>query len=134
MRIVLDTNVFVSGIFWKGSPAKILSKWREGRLTLCVTPSILEEYTGVGDRLSQKYPGVDITYFTRLVAVESEVFPDIKLPRPVSRDSDDNKFIAAAVSSGANAVVSGDQDLLVLKNYHSIPILDPRSFLVLWGQ
>jgi putative PIN family toxin of toxin-antitoxin system len=44
VRIVLDTNVFISGVFFSGPPYKILEAWRNGRIVLVVSPEILEEY------------------------------------------------------------------------------------------
>ena len=61
MRIILDTNVFISGVFFNGPPYKILEAWRDGRLVLAVSPDILEEYYRVGENLSSRYPEVDIT-------------------------------------------------------------------------
>lgn len=59
-RIVLDTNVLMSGIFWSGPPAKILSAWHEKRLQLVISPDILNEYIRVGDILSKKYTDINI--------------------------------------------------------------------------
>ena len=48
MRVVIDTNVFVSGVFWKGPPAEILRAWRAGRIEIVLSPEILDEYRRVG--------------------------------------------------------------------------------------
>jgi uncharacterized protein len=61
VRIVLDTNVFISGVFFSGPPYKILEAWRDGRIALVVSPEILEEYYRVGENLSGRYTEVDIT-------------------------------------------------------------------------
>lgn len=58
--IVLDTNVFVSGIFWSGPPAKILNAWHEKRIEIVSSLEILDEYSRVSDILAKKYPRVDL--------------------------------------------------------------------------
>lgn len=60
MRVILDTNVFVSGVFFTGPPYKILSAWGEDRFQLVVSPEILTEYHRVGRELSRKYAGLDL--------------------------------------------------------------------------
>jgi predicted nucleic acid-binding protein len=60
MRIVLDTNVFVSGVFFSGPPYDILNAWRDGRVEIVVSPEILEEYVRVGEELARGFPGIDL--------------------------------------------------------------------------
>lgn len=60
MRIVLDTNVFISGIFFTGPPYQILKAWRDGRVQLLVSPSILDEYQRIGVELALKFRDVDL--------------------------------------------------------------------------
>jgi len=55
VRIVLDTNVFVSGIFFTGPPHHILCAWRDGKVHLVISPEILEEYSRVAEVLSEKF-------------------------------------------------------------------------------
>lgn len=59
MKAVVDTNVLVSGIFWKGPPRKVLEAWRAGVFRLAVSPPVLNEYERVLAELAAKYPGVD---------------------------------------------------------------------------
>lgn len=58
MRVILDTNVFVSGVFFTGPPYQILKAWREGRVKLIVSPEILEEYERVGKILAEEFPSI----------------------------------------------------------------------------
>lgn len=55
MRVILDTNVFVSGVFFSGPPHEILRAWREGRFQMVLSPEILEEYRRVGIDLARHY-------------------------------------------------------------------------------
>ena len=72
MKVVLDTDVFVSGVFFSGPPFEILSAWRDGRLQLVVSAEILDEYRRVGERLESVYSGTALAPFLLLVALHSE--------------------------------------------------------------
>ena len=60
MRIVLDTNVFISGIFFSGPPAQILKAWKDRKIQIVLSKEILIEYQRIGDALSSKYSEIDI--------------------------------------------------------------------------
>jgi len=129
VRIVLDTNVFVSGVFFTGPPSRVLRAWSEGRVTLVVSPEILDEYYRVGVRLAEQYPDVDLNPAIALLAVEAEIVDASELSEPVSDDPDDDKFLACARSAGVAIVVSGDKHLLEVSGWESIDVLKPRQFV-----
>lgn len=129
MNVVIDTNVFVSGIFWSGPPADIIKAWYSKAFTLCFTPKIKDEYTRVAYGLAKKYSGIDVAPYLELVPIYGQMVADITLPKPVSRDPDDDKFIACAIAAAAKVIVSGDKDLLDLVNYENINISTPKEFL-----
>jgi len=129
VRIVLDTNVFISGIFFSGPPHRILQGWREGRIQLVLTPGIFEEYQRVAEVLHEKFPAVDLTRLLDLVVVEAEMCQAEPLLGAVSADPDDDKFIACALSSSCKLIVSGDKHLLDVNGYQGIEILKPRPFV-----
>jgi len=128
VRIVLDTNVFVSGIFFGGVPGRILDGWRDARVQLVLSPEILEEYQRVGQVLSAQYLGVDLEPFLGLLAVQAEIVEAPSLTERVSADPDDDKFLACAISTGVAVIVSGDKDLLDQSGWRSIRVLRPRQF------
>ncbi len=66
VRIVLDTNVFISGVFFTGPPSQILKAWRDGKVQLLVSSSILEEYHRVGIELASQFQDVNLTPFLDL--------------------------------------------------------------------
>ena len=132
MKTVVDTNVFVSGIFWGGPPSDVLDLWHQNKIHLCITLDIVEEYTRVSKHLAKKYPGTDINALINLVTAEGRMVPDIKFLKPVSRDPDDDKFIACAIAAKAKVIVSGDKDLTDLKHYNNIKILKPTQLLSLF--
>jgi putative PIN family toxin of toxin-antitoxin system len=128
VRIVLDTNVFVSAVFFGGVPGRILEAWRDGRLQLVLSVDILDEYQRVGQILGLQYSGVDLKPFLRLLTVEAEIIEAPDLPTPVSADPDDDKFLACASAAGVPVIVSGDKDLLNQDGWRGIRVLRPRQF------
>lgn len=74
MRIVLDTNVFVSGVFFSGPPSRILKAWRDGKLQLAISPEILDEYQRVGEELADQFPTVNLQSILDLVTVKAKMF------------------------------------------------------------
>ena len=131
MRIVLDTNVFVSGIFWSGRPSHILDAWSNGEFGIIVTPAILTEYRRVAVDIAGKVGFDGIAQILNAIQLNAEILDDTSLAKPVCRDPDDDKFLAAAIAGGADCVVSGDKDLLSLEEFEEIPIVSAHRFLTL---
>jgi putative PIN family toxin of toxin-antitoxin system len=129
MQIVLDTNVLMSGIFWSGAPSFILEAWMQHRLELVITTDILEEYLRVAEILNQKYPKVNAKPIIELIAVKSKLYCPVPLKQPISRDPDDDKFIAACLASNCHLIVSGDKDLLDISEFQKIKIYKPAKFV-----
>lgn len=128
MRVVIDTNVLISGIFFGGPPAQILKAWHDGAVQFVVSKEILEEYYEVCERLSLRYPDIEITQILVLIVQNSQVVNAPPLPEPVSSDSDDDKFLACAVASDTKVIISGDSDLLTVSGYENVQIMAPREF------
>jgi len=129
MKIVLDTNVLVSGIFFSGPPADILRAWSRGKFRLVLSPEILDEYTRVSAELAEKFPDINIRRILDLVVVRSEVCSPAALPQQVCEDPHDDKFFAAALDSRAKIIISGDKHLLRVSGYQGVSVLTPRQFL-----
>jgi len=129
VKVVIDTNVFISGVFFSGPPYKILKAWRDGYLDLVVSTEILEEYQRVSVLLQEKYPDVDLAPILDLLTVEAQVVTAPPLPEPVCQDPDDDKFLACALAANARTVISGDNHLLKMSGYQGIEINRPREFL-----
>ena len=129
MRVVIDTNVFVSS-FFGGNPRKIIDLWREEKITLCLSGNILEEYAEVLKRIGlegEDEPGELLTLFSKgfnivFTAKTAEI-------DAVKDDPDDNKFIECAVALKAKVIITGDKALEALKEYAGIKILTPAQFL-----
>jgi uncharacterized protein len=129
VKIVLDTNVFISGIFFAGPPYRILEAWRDHTLQLVLSQEILEEYRRVGTELAAQYPSIDIGPILNLVARKGHILAEVPLPEPVCEDTDDDKFIACALAAGCKIIVSGDKHLLKVTNFRGIRVLRPREFV-----
>lgn len=129
MRVVLDTNVFISGVFFGGPPNRILEGWRDGRVKLALSPEILDEYRRVAADLKTQFPAVDLTAILELLMVAAEMHQAEPLSESVCIDPDDDKFLACALASGSRLVVSGDKHLLTVNGYQGIEILKPRPFV-----
>ena len=128
MRVVIDTNVLVSGIFWaEGPPGYILQRWLSGKLTVVVSREILDEYRGIITRLSSRKKTDVSKLLERLLMQVHFIFP-AQLPTTVCSDEDDDKFIAAAYSGRAKYLVTGDRALLKVKRFRKVLIVSPLTF------
>ena len=127
MRVVVDTNVFVSGVFFGGPPGRVLAAWRDGMIEVVVSHEIIEEYVRVGDELSARFPAVDLGPALDLVAACATMVAAPPLPEPVCSDPDDDKFLACAAAAGATYVVSGDRGLLAASPYRNVVVIRPRE-------
>ncbi len=128
MKIVLDTNVIVSGIFWTGAPFKILEFWIQDRFELLITKDILKEYESTLLRISKGKTEQLVSHWLILIAENSHVIR-IKRRFKLSKDPDDDKFIECAVAGNATYIVSGDAHLLDIGMVMDIPIITPSEFI-----
>lgn len=129
MRVVLDTNVFVSGIFFSGPPYQILKAWHDGKLKLVISPEIFEEYLRVGAVLNEQFPTIDLGKILEVVADKASMVHAQSLPEAVCIDPDDDKFLACAISGKSRVIVSGDKHLLHVSGYREIRVMKPREFV-----
>lgn len=129
MKVILDTNVLVSGIFFKGPPFEILSAWRQKSFQLVVTHEILQEYRQVVDELAYQFPHFDITEIMEYITLNSHLSFSHTLPDKICTDPDDDKFFASAIASKTKLIVSGDKHLLRESGYSSIEVVKPSDFL-----
>lgn len=128
MKIILDTNVLASGIFFPGVPLRILQGIKQGKYSTVVTNDIVDEYKRTITKLTKDFPGVDATAQLELFVVSSEICQPKILVNPVCEDPDDDKFIACAIASKTKIIVSGDKHLLKISGYQNVRVLKPRAF------
>jgi uncharacterized protein len=129
VKVVIDTNVFISGIFFAGAPYHILDAWRKGKFEFVVSPDILDEYRRVAEILAEDHPVIDLEPIFGLVFENTSVYSALALPKAISEDPDDDKFLACALASGSTLIVSGDKHLLKVSGFRGIEVLKPRDFV-----
>jgi len=129
MKVVIDTNIFVSS-FFGGNPRRIIDLWKTEKITLCLSNEILDEYIEVlqriglqdedelGELLSLFKKGFNMLFTTKT--------PKVKVVRD---DPDDDKFIECAMALKAEVIVTGDKAIEAVGEYMGIKILTPQRFL-----
>lgn len=128
MLVVVDTNALISAAFFGGKPGLGLDAWREGKLDLLLGEETISEYVDVLHRISEKYPRVDVAKIPLITTCGILVEPQI-LNEIVRADSDDGKFIAAALGSSSRIIITGDKHLLDVSGYLGIEMIKPAVFV-----
>ena len=128
MRVVLDTNILVSALLWRGTPYRCLLAVQTGLADLILSPPILDELRTVLVVKFQHTPAeaADVIQFVRSTADVVEISGGI---RAVPDDPDDDKFIETAQIGRADFIVSGDRHLLKLGSAAGVPVITAREFL-----
>lgn len=134
MRIVLDTNVVMSALLWRGPPYRLLAAIRQHpRLQLYSSPVLLEEITDVLTRPAATKQLAAIGKTAREVIADYleavELVEPAEIPAVITRDPDDDHVLACAITARAEIIVSGDRHLLDLSTYQGIPILKAAEAL-----
>ncbi len=129
LRIILDTNVLLSGIFFGGVPGRLLTAWQDERLALVLSPAILAEYHEAGAVLAARYPALaaPLHSILSLLAKTATIVDAPALAERVSADPDDDKFLACALAARTPLIVSGDKHLLRVSGWSGITIVTPRQ-------
>lgn len=125
-KVIIDTNILISGIFWGGKPYKILEKWQKKEIEVFISVEILEEYIEVINRIGKDKT---ITEEWRKHIVKNTTLIEVKPSVRFSRDDSDDKFLWCAIGAKADYLISGDNDLLTLDNVGKTRILTPSDFL-----
>ena len=129
-RVVLDTNVLVSGLLG-GTATDVIRRWRAGDLQMVLSPEIMAEYESVLNRPKFRLPKWVVQDMLAYVCASAEWVTPVAEESGIARDPSDDKFLFAATSGSVNWLVSADPDLLELKEFRDIPIVPPWEFLPL---
>lgn len=127
MKIVVDTNVVISGLFFGGKPGEIIKAIVNSKIKACATTEIIDEYSEIVERMVLKKHG-EINVNLLLPLINSFEIIRRKSNIKISRDPDDDKFIECAIDGKALYIVSGDEDLLEIKKYGKIKIVTVKEF------
>lgn len=134
LKAVVDTNLFISGLFGEGSlSAKLQDLWIKQEFDLVTSIEIMKEVSRV-----LHYPRIKLQFnikeetvkrFFRLVFRKAMVTKDLYVTDKITDDPTDNKFLACALEGKADFIISRDPHLRNLKQFHRIPIVDVKDFL-----
>ena len=136
MKLVLDANVFISAFIWGGVPRSIIKRYVQVLDTLFVSREIIDEIKRVlGLPKFEEFRNigfdsiiVHIETYGRMVVIHSK-----HRVAGVCRDPKDNIYLECALAAGADYLITGDKDLLVLKEYGGVTIVNARSYLDIVG-
>lgn len=131
MKLVADTNVVLSGLLWLGNPGRLLEAAANGRVTLYTSPALITELTATlrSPKFAARIERSGLTLdelLARYLNVAIVVQP-ATVPRIVPTDPDDDQVIACAMAAHADLIVSGDSDLLDLKQHQDIRIVTAKQ-------
>lgn len=134
MRVVLDTNVLISAfISAKGAPAQVFDLWQEGLLEIVTSQEALDEiqrvltYPRIRGRL--RFSDEQVQQYLLLLREYAVYLEDLTIPAVIAADPDDDVFLALALSSNAQYIVSGDGHPVDVGVYQDIAIVNPAAFL-----
>jgi putative PIN family toxin of toxin-antitoxin system len=129
-RVVLDTNVLISSLLFKGEASRIVVLWQKGKIIPLISKETFNELRAV-----LEYPKFSLSPGEIKSIMEDEILPFFEVVevekniKGICRDPDDDKFISCAVSGEADWIVSGDKDLSDLGKYRSLRIIHVSEFL-----
>jgi len=129
MRLVLDTNIFISSFFWGGNPRKIMERIIGGQDELIIAAEILDEIASVMARPKFNTDTKHIAYFINTIdeiATRVIIGGEVK---NVCRDSHDDMVLECGLRGNANYIITGDDDLLILKQFRDIEIITANGYV-----
>jgi uncharacterized protein len=133
MKVVLDTNIWLSALLWGGLPDQITQIAEIGQIQIFSSEPLLTELanTLTTTKIQRRIDLIGITAESVYLATRRvvTVVPIEELTILQLRDPKDVIVLATAIAANADAIISGDQDLLVLVDFAGIPILSPKEFL-----
>lgn len=128
MRVVIDTNIIVSA-YLGGTLEMILRAVKAGTFTLVTSEAIVSEYLKVLARPKFRIERDEYDDFAALLVRKAEFVHPLETITAIEADPTDNKFLEAAITAQADAVVSGDRHLLDLHTFRDIRIITAREFI-----
>jgi len=132
MRVVLDTNIFISGIFWENnSCSAIIDAWQAGKLTLVSSLEIVQELVDTLRDFRIIMPEEMIEAWRKTLMEHALLVAPAEKLALVKDDPDDDKFFEAAVAGHAQYLVSQDKQVLNIPTFRGIKTIHPKIFVKL---
>ena len=127
IRVLPDTNIIISSIFWKGKPYEVIRKGILGEYQLVISVELLDE---VVDKLRNKFqfPEENIQELVDILMNHCQII-EVRSKFDVVRDKNDNKLVECAFDGKVDYIITGDSDLLDLKEFKGTKIIDAKEFL-----
>ncbi|MBW4673704.1 MAG: putative toxin-antitoxin system toxin component, PIN family [Desmonostoc geniculatum HA4340-LM1] len=134
MRVVVDVNVWISALLWGGVPDIVLILAEEQKITIFASEGLFLELetTLRPPKFQSKIESLNLTV-EDVINTTKDVLQfclTVSVNAPQLRDPKDIRVLAAAIAANAEAIITGDLDLLVLIEFNGIPILTPQDFLM----
>lgn len=134
MKAVFDTNVLIAAFLTEGLCSGLLVRARKHNFDLVLCDDIIRELKGI---LTKKFKvsSSDVSEITSIIIeASSKILHKAASPPRICRDPNDDMIIACALDADADYIVTGDEDLLILKRYKNILIINPRHFETLFTE
>jgi len=128
-KVVIDTNIFVSGFGWNGKPEEVLKLIKDRQIVNYSSAEIFEEIRRVVSYPKLRFPEPLQITILEFVLFYSEFIAPQKRFFTVTEDPDDNKFLECAIEAKVDYIISGDPHLLDMKKSKTVKIVTPREFL-----
>lgn len=125
-RVIIDTNIFISGILFSGNPKKVIELFRDGKLELLLSPELEAE---ILRKITAFEVDSDLIADLKFVLEENSIKIIPLKPVKICRDPKDNMILALAQAGKADIIITGDKDLLILSRFGRALILAPKQFL-----
>lgn len=129
MRVVLDTNILISALGWKGNEYNLMKKCMKEEITLIISLDILEEFREVALRPKFRFEKEEIEEFIDAMIRSGEVIQPTKKINIIKEDPSDNRILECAIEGKAKYIISGDNHLLKLEEFEDIKIIKSGEFL-----
>ena len=128
MRVVIDTNLYISALMFGGLPGVLFDLMLAKSFETIVSPVLLDE---LEEKLCGKFElsREDAALIRAKITGVATVIEPTETLRVIERDPDDDRVLECAVSGKADVIISGDRDLLDLRQYQGIPVMRVREFL-----
>jgi putative PIN family toxin of toxin-antitoxin system len=129
MKIVIDTNIFVSSFFWGGYPREVYERIINGFDELYITDEIIMEIKSVMSSSKFNLNSNKIEDYIKIIEKYSKKIVSKNIPKSISRDKNDDKILQCGLDGNVDYIVTGDKDLLILKEHNAIKIIKPKDYL-----